>query len=639
MMSVSRRRPVSRAAGPGSRPAVLFLALLWLACVQTGAATADVRSLVFDSGVTPNRQQADWLKADRTWLKSLPAANAGPGAAFADSLEAGLAVDPQILDRVKRSLDRMAPAGGDTLAGFRPTAALLRDRWFARGFLAASVVAAGDTLTVDPGPVWTVGRFDIGGDDFPGRKHLLATWLPRVGDRFRQIEFVEGIGMVLAGAGEAGYPFARWVTRQVRLESADNTVVIEARLLPGTQAFIGPVTSDLEQGRAARFLARTAGIRAGDRFRNSDLDRAVNRLLSRDLYATVGRPEVYLTSAADTVGIHFPVVPRRKVNRLQVVLGLSRRDDDSGSRLSGEVDLRLPNMAGSGRRLQIGWRDDGNRKSRFGFSYLEPLAFGTPLDMGLALDNEIEQDSYTRFRFDNVWSLPVVALWGLDLGVGWDRSTFPVGALERTSRTRVRGAVQHKRGDRTRSGWEGLFAIENAWRKASQRTADDLGTVSTRQLAEAVTQQIFEVDVAGELWLGNALSFSGRASFRQLTGGDRVAPLSEQFRFGGAATLRGYREDEFNGSRAAWSGVEMRIGRPQGSRLYTFYDLGYFDFWANEPLPDDPDRTVLISGWPRGYGLGILARTPAGDISLAIGFPGTVDFDQAKLHVTLLESF
>ena len=25
--------------------------------------------------------------------------------------------------------------------------------------------------------------------------------------------------------------------------------------------------------------------------------------------------------------------------------------------------------------------------------------------------------------------------------------------------------------------------------------------------------------------------------------------------------------------------------------------------------------------------------------SLAVGFPGTVDFDQAKLHVTLLESF
>jgi hypothetical protein len=41
----------------------------------------------------------------------------------------------------------------------------------------------------------------------------------------------------------------------------------------------------------------------------------------------------------------------------------------------------------------------------------------------------------------------------------------------------------------------------------------------------------------------------------------------------------------------------------------------------------------------RGYGLGLETRTPAGDVSLAVGLPGTVDFDAAKLHVTLLQSF
>ena len=116
-------------------------------------------------------------------------------------------------------------------------------------------------------------------------------------------------------------------------------------------------------------------------------------------------------------------------------------------------------------------------------------------------------------------------------------------------------------------------------------------------------------------------------------------PLSEQFRFGGAASLRGYQEDAFHGSLAAWGSVEARIGRPGGSRLYTFYDLGYFEFWTLDPLTSDPADLLRIRGWPRGYGLGILAATPAGDISLAVGFPGTVDFDQAKLHVTLLESF
>ena len=87
---------------------------------------------------------------------------------------------------------------------------------------------------------------------------------------------------------------------------------------------------------------------------------------------------------------------------------------------------------------------------------------------------------------------------------------------------------------------------------------------------------------------------------------------------------------------AAWGAVEMRIGRPLGSRLYTFYDVGYFEFASPDPLGQEVSTS---RGWPKGFGLGLLAKTRAGDISLAVGFPGTVDFDQAKLHVTLLESF
>lgn len=596
--------------------------------------------LAFAGDWHPERQEQDWLDQDRGWFGSLSSAEKFYAPVTGDpDTTTGQILNPEEMNRLRIQIAAAAAASGDAMAVVRPVASRLRDRWMDRGYLTVSVVVRSDSLLVRPGPVWTIGILEIGGDDFPGRQHLLATWLPRSGDRFKPEEWNEGIDMVLVGAGEAGYPFPRWVTREVELVPENHFVTIKAILLPGNRAFIGPVTSDLTEERAARFLARSAGLFHGNEFRHSDLDRARQRLLARDLYTTVGEPRVYLTSSVDTVGIHIPVVARRRINRLQVVLGLSRREDGSGSRLSGEVDLRLPNMAGTGRSLQIGWRDDGDVRSRFGFSYLEPLAFGTPLDMGLSLDNEVEEDSYTRFRLDNVWRLPVVALWGIELGVGWDRVTYPVGSLERSSRVRARGAVLHRRGDRTKSGWEGLFAIETARRSATLRPADATDTPSTSQLAESINQRIFEVDSSGELWLTRTLSLGARASFRQLTGGDPVVPLSEQFRFGGAASLRGYREGEFHGSVAAWGSVEVLIGRPAGSRLYTFYDLGYFEFRTLDPLAANPEDLLQIRGWPRGYGLGILAVTPAGDISLAVGFPGTVDFDQAKLHVTLLETF
>ncbi|MCB1184784.1 BamA/TamA family outer membrane protein, partial [bacterium] len=569
-------------------------------------------------------------REDVRWLRGLAAPEAALTLAAAAADTGG---------QVRQLLDRMAAAAhveADSAVSLRPVEARLRDRWRGRGHLTATVTLRGDTLRVAPGPVWTVGAWDVTGDDFPGRDHLLDTWLPRPGEPFRPAEIERAIARVLAGTGEAGHPFARWVSRGVESDTTTHAVRVLAMLIPGQAARLGPITSDLPTARGRRFLARASGLGAGEPFRHSDLARAVERLYARDLYAALGEPQVYTTTAPDTVGVHFPVVPRTKVNRLQVVLGLSRRDE-GGSRLSGEVDLRLPNMGGSGRKLQVGWRDDGQDRSRFGFSYLEPLAFGTGLDMGLAVDNEVQRDVYTRFRIDNTWNLPVVALWGVELGFGWDRTTYPVGALERTGRVRASGAVEHRRGDRSRSGWEGIFGIETAWRSATART--DSSTGASAQLGEASTQRILRGDLGGEWWVGGSLSLFGRASFRQLTGGERDVPLSEQFRFGGANSLRGYREDEFHGRQAAWGAVEARIGRPRGSRLYAFYDLGYYEFWTTDPAAADPGDLLRRRGWPRGYGLGIFARTPGGDISLAVGFPGTVDFDQAKLHVTLLETF
>ncbi|MCP4573129.1 MAG: BamA/TamA family outer membrane protein [bacterium] len=629
-MSVWNPRLVSRTC----LLAALLVLLSALAAAQIP--NAPVLRLAQDD---PTGGLAEWIRQDRSWLRALPAAELVVPAARTtddDSTTAAVAA-------AARSL--AAGAGPDSTVVLRPVASRLADRWRRRGFLAVSVAvrsngaAGADTLQIRPGDPWSIGSFDIAGEDFPGRDHLLRTWLPRVGDRYDADELERGVAKVLSGAAEAARPWPRWILREAVLDPAGRTVSLEATLFAGAAAHLGPLSTSLPAGRGAEFALRASGLRPGALFRQSDLAAARDRLLARDLYASVGEPLVHLTTSEDTVGVHLPLVPRPKMNRVQVVLGLSR-GEEGGNRLSGQVDLDLPNMAGTGRALSVGWLDDGDTRSRFGFSYLEPLVFGTPLDTDVAMDSEVQRDSYTRFRLDNRWRLPVVALWGVEFGLGWDRATYPTGSLEHTSRTRVRGAVLHKRGDRTRSGWAGSFAVEEAWRTSTLRSDTTGGDAATGSaLGEAVTQRIFEVDVAGELRVSNSLGLHGRASFRELDGPSAEEPLADQFHFGGAATLRGYREDEFHGSRAAWGGLELRVGPPRGSRLYTFYDVGYFGFTARETLLDGSTRFALREGWPRGYGLGLLARTAAGDISLAIGFPGTVDFDLAKLHVTLLESF
>ncbi len=659
-MCAWNRRPASRgqgtaraAVGGPALPAstLLVLALLAMAPLVLVSPYPSLAAanpvLLFGPDVRPSGELSRFLDQDRRWLAGQPSAMARlPEAAKL----AGRLGEPGGWEEVTGQ-GRLGSAGITGDGSVRPLPSMLRDRWLARGYLRADVrlvpgnpgAAAGgapDTLVVVPGAVHTIGSLVVEGEDFPGRAGLLEMWLPRPGEVFLQDRFAEAARQVLLGTGNGGFPFARWVISEVALDEGAPAVHIRALLLPGRRARIGAVTSDLPAGPGSGFLVRASGLRVGRIFTEDDLRRARQRLLARDLYASVGEPSVYLTGSPDSVGVHFPVAPRRKVNRAQVVLGLSRKAEIPGSRLSGQVDLSLPNLAGSGRSLQVSWRDDGAAASRFGLSYREPLVFGTPLDVTTSLDQEVQTDLFTRFRLEMALAIQVVDLWGLEWGLGWDRATYPVGVLESTSRVRASGAVTHRRGDPASSGWEGWFGIESGWRSARNRSTDpDAENPSASRLGESTVQRIYRVDLAGEWWVGVTVSLHGRSSYRIQTGDAGAVPLAEQFRFGGAATVRGYNENEFHGSKTGWGGAELRLGRPGSSRVYTFFDLGYFEFLTQDPASADPAVLLRRTGSPHGFGVGLLARTRGGDLSLAIGFPGTVDFDLAKLHVALLESF
>jgi outer membrane protein assembly factor BamA len=602
------------------------------------------------------------LLTGTAWGKSGPG---GGGRVVRLSLAAGAAPDHELERFLREDLAWVARTPAEkpglataALAPTRTLSARLRDRWLARGYLAADCLpdsgadgatgaGGGAILVIAPGPRFHVGEVTVGGPDFAGRARALAAALPPRGAWFDPDVWEEAVARLLAAAGEAGHPFARWVIGEVRVDAARAAVDLTATLFTGPRAWLGPITSDLPGGRGAGFLRRASGLSPGAPYRESDLARARERLLERGVWLEVGEPLVHTANAVDTVGVHWPVVPVPRPNRFTAVIGLSRRDEGSagataaagGSRLSGQVDLLLPDLAGTGRRLALAWTDDGRDRSRLGFSYLEPLAFGTPLDLEGSLAHEVEAQSYTRFSTDLRARLAVAGAWGLEFGLGRDRGTYPSGAWTSTRRLRARAALLRRRGDPGRSGWAGQFGLETARRQAVARVDTAAGAPVSPAGGTEARQSLLDLTWTGEAFLTATLSVAARGTFAEVQGDGGPIPLAEQYRFGGARTLRGYREGTFRGERVAHGSLEIRIGRPYRSRLYTFFDLGYFRFAAAAATAEDPGRTVIREGTPRGFGLGLETRAGGGDVSLAIGLPGRWNFDAALLHVSLLQAF
>jgi hemolysin activation/secretion protein len=113
--------------------------------------------------------------------------------------------------------------------------------------------------------------------------------------------------------------------------------------------------------------------------------------------------------------------------------------------------------------------------------------------------------------------------------------------------------------------------------------------------------------------------------------GPAPVPESELYEFGGARTLRGYREAQFRGDRVAFGGVEYRYGNPLGARLYGFVDVG-----ANglRPAVGPAQREVHV-----GYGVGLRAGLANGIFDLAFGLGEERSFADAKVHASLSQRF
>lgn len=587
-------------------------------------------------GVEGSSAWSRYGDADRAWAATWPTRWAQDERLFG-------APQDSLTTLLELALSRAASvASGEEDTAERTTAftswsSRLRDRWHERGYLMCTVTLnrynGMAAVTVDPGPQFRVGRVEVSGDSTTRSEAWLARWLPQEGEPCNRRTWERAVDGLLNTAGDEGYPFAGWSVREIRVDPRNATVDIRGGFSPGEALFWGPISSTLGQGAAHLFLERTSGIRAGRPFRESDLRAARRRLLARGIYQRVDEPVVFVTAAPGTVGVHWPVVPRLRPNRMAVMLGLSRPDDEQGTRLSGQVDLLLGNIAGTGRRLDLAWSDDGDDRSHFGFGWREPLVAGMPLDAAVALDQEIVADVHSRLRLDADLSLPLRAAWSVELGMGRDRGTFPTGEWTSSRRWRTRGSLRHRRLDVFNSGWDGLFTVESARRSAELRPTVEGETVS---ILQEELQTLVSVDFEGETMLKRTLSLALRGKYAGVSGDAELVPLIEQSRLGGARSLRGYREDQFHGEQTASLAFELRLGQPGRSRVYTFLDLGYVLQSRRDP---DTDAIITSTDRPRGYGLGIETKSVGGDVSLAIGFPGSLGFDEAKLHVSLQQSF
>ena len=457
-----------------------------------------------------------------------------------------------------------------------------------------------------------------------GLKGMLET---RVGGVLDEENLAGDIEFLLRQYENNGYPFCRVSLERVTLAPGDEArVQLLLKIEEGDRVTIGQIRVRGNHTTRSRVIIRETGLKNGDPYRHKRVARARRRLERLGFFEEVKEPRIFYDQAGST-GILFEVV-EKNTNRVDGVLGYSpSRSTGEKGYFTGLLDFSFRNLLGTGRRAQAHWERIDRFSQELTFSYLEPWVLGYPFHVGIDFSQLVQDTTYIKRAWGGSFSLPAGDFFILHSRVGQEEilpDSSAVGLYYSRNIIGEFGVELDTRDDRInpRRGMKGSFTLG----LGDKRIFEDR--------IRRYRQQRYRADLEGVLPTLSHQVLAVALHLRWLESDESPIPISEHFRFGGAKSLRGYREDQFRGSRVGWSNLEYRFLIARQSRLFAFVDIGYY--YRGEMVSGG---MVEVEGVKVGYGVGLRLETRLGIMGVDYGLGEGDSPFAGKVHLGLTSEF
>lgn len=516
-------------------------------------------------------------------------------------------------DVATASVDSVQAVGGRVLRAIR------RDgHYYAR--LDSAVV---DTSAARPevrlylhrGPQVTVGRLRIEGAAAVPAAEIRALLDTEVGEPFDPRAFNADVDAVLDRYEEIGRPLAQVRIAETGLEGhATPQMQLTLSLQEGPELWLKRVEVPEGARTSPGLVARFSDLEVGAALTNYDPAAIQKALRDRSVFRSVGTPTMRV--AADGGAILRVPVTERSPGTFDAVVGyLPPSGPGDSGQLVGSGHLLLEHLFGGGRRLDLTLDRRPKRTSIVDVSASDPYILGLPLRLTATFRGEQRDSTYGERTY------------GLRVGYQLASSFEVTGRVSREVVTPGQAGLQLRDGrqriPRSRTlfygvgvRYEAVDRRENPRRGLRIDVAADQGRKQRRrQRVTAAGDTTREQSVVRQERLrGKVRAFMPLLRRQVLVvGGDgavlrsRSYDRSDLFRFGGAASLRGYDEDRFLGNVTVRGLLEYRYQLDRRSYAYLFGDLGYVE---RPPL----ETGSALTTWHPGYGLGLQIQTAIGRI-------------------------
>jgi outer membrane protein insertion porin family len=382
-------------------------------------------------------------------------------------------------------------------------------------------------------------------------------------------------------------------------------------------------------------ILRELSLQEGDPYNQKKVDLLQEELERLGFFKTVDEPKIIQKSVS---GIEVVLsLEEGNTTTFDGIVGYIPPETADGTQegyLTGMLQLHFRNLFGTARRFEVFWRKPDQYSDEFNLYYEEPWVFGYRLNVGGGLERIVRDTTYTEqslfinsiYRLDNNWKTVLKVR---------NRQVYPDSLASRDLRLAKTGflggelSLEYDTRNNIYNPRRGLvysvgygFGVKKNYGPAYLFTEDSLVEQETIQKYQLQFQYY------ANFWRNQVVAISLTGA--RITGNKESLQLSDHYWFGGAKTLRGYRENRFHGTTVGWINMEYRFLLGKYTRFFLFNDWGYYQYEVKQEV---------VKSLKTGYGLGLRFDTPLGIMGVDYGLPKGAGFSEGKIHVGLVNLF
>jgi len=429
---------------------------------------------------------------------------------------------------------------------------------------------------------------------------------------------------ILSAYEESGYYLAQFRITALEKYSDNSTVQIQAEILPGEKINLQGVRFKNVERNSVDYLKRVSGISSGEILTPGLFSRGRQNLINSGLFDDVSEGELIFVDDSPYV---LYEVTEQQLNFFDGLIGY--QPDPSGSAsVVGYGDILLRNTIADGNTIDLRYEQLQPLVSKLNVSLEQQFLGGIPMDVGAGLNFTQQDSSYLVRDFKLTGGYRLFSGLQLIAHVRAERSSVTEPGQQNAaidSRANFYGVgfqlLNVNRFHVPTRGFEGRMVLERGRRFIND---ERFQTVTGRSFSQTILRSM----ARGYIPLGNrqVLAPMVQALFME-------SPhylITDLFRFGGAESFRGFREDQFRGSSVIWGELEGRYMLQQNSYLFLFGAYGYYE---RPRLLTEGDDLLAFRESLSSFGFGLAFQTQLGIIKFSYAVSPNENLSNGNVHV------